>query len=256
MANPTTNYGFVMPTNTDLVKDLPADFDVFGQAVDTTLKNLNPSTTLGDIEYRSSTANTNTRLAIGSAGQVLTVSSGVPAWTTISSGGITLISETVASANTGIDLTSIPGTYKQLLLIWSGIQHSGSGSYFGLRINNDSGSNYAVQESAVATAATYANVGDSNQIKSEVFGRGASDTGLANYASGQIIFDNYASTTKLKNWYGNFAYNRSGNAFYSWNTRGIYNSTSAITQLNIYRASGTDTISNATNTSIRLYGIS
>jgi hypothetical protein len=35
MANPTTNYGFVMPTSTDLVTDLPADFDVFGQAVDT-----------------------------------------------------------------------------------------------------------------------------------------------------------------------------------------------------------------------------
>jgi hypothetical protein len=35
MANPTTNYGFIMPSSTDLVTDLPADFDVFGQAVDT-----------------------------------------------------------------------------------------------------------------------------------------------------------------------------------------------------------------------------
>jgi len=35
MANPTTNYGFVMPTSTDLVTDLPADFAVFGQPVDT-----------------------------------------------------------------------------------------------------------------------------------------------------------------------------------------------------------------------------
>ena len=33
MANPTTNYSFAMPTNTDLVKDLPADFEIFGQAV-------------------------------------------------------------------------------------------------------------------------------------------------------------------------------------------------------------------------------
>lgn len=38
MANPTTNYAFQMPTNTDLVKDLPADFEVFGQAVDTQMK--------------------------------------------------------------------------------------------------------------------------------------------------------------------------------------------------------------------------
>lgn len=38
MANPTTNYGWVMPTPTDLVTDLPADFGVFGQAVDNTVQ--------------------------------------------------------------------------------------------------------------------------------------------------------------------------------------------------------------------------
>ena len=82
MANPTTNYGWPMPTATDLVTDLPADFALFGQPVDTSLKALNPETTLGDIAYRSSTSNTNTRLGIGTNGQVLAVSSGVPAWTT------------------------------------------------------------------------------------------------------------------------------------------------------------------------------
>lgn len=35
MTNPTTNFGWQMPTATDLVTDLPADFEVFGQAVDT-----------------------------------------------------------------------------------------------------------------------------------------------------------------------------------------------------------------------------
>ena len=82
MANPTTNYGWPMPTSTDLVTDLPADFAAFGQPVDTSLKALNPETTLGDISYRSATANTNTRLPIGTTGQVLAVSGGVPAWTT------------------------------------------------------------------------------------------------------------------------------------------------------------------------------
>jgi hypothetical protein len=80
MANPTTNYGWPMPTATDLVTDLPADFAAFGQPVDTSLKALNPETTLGDISYRSATANTNTRLAIGSTGNVLTVTGGVPVW--------------------------------------------------------------------------------------------------------------------------------------------------------------------------------
>jgi hypothetical protein len=47
------------------------------------LKALQPGTTLGDIAYSSATANTNTRLPIGTSGQVLAVSGGgVPAWTT------------------------------------------------------------------------------------------------------------------------------------------------------------------------------
>ena len=80
MANPTTNYSWPMPTSTDLVTDLPADFALFGQPVDTSLKALQPGTTLGDLAYSSATANTNTRLAIGSSNQVLGVVSGVPAW--------------------------------------------------------------------------------------------------------------------------------------------------------------------------------
>jgi len=80
MANPTTNYGFVLPTSSDLVTDLPADFDVALQGVDTRLKALQPGTTLGDLAYSSATANTNTRLGVGTTGQVLTVAGGVPSW--------------------------------------------------------------------------------------------------------------------------------------------------------------------------------
>ncbi len=82
MTNPTSNYGFVLPTATDLVTDLPADFEVALQGVDTRLKALQPGTTLGDIAYSSATANVNTRLGVGTNGQVLAVSGGVPAWTT------------------------------------------------------------------------------------------------------------------------------------------------------------------------------
>lgn len=38
MTNPTSNYGWVMPTPTDLVTDLPADFEIFGQSADTTVQ--------------------------------------------------------------------------------------------------------------------------------------------------------------------------------------------------------------------------
>lgn len=40
MTNPTSNFGWQMPTPTDLVTDLPADFEVFGQAVDTDFADL------------------------------------------------------------------------------------------------------------------------------------------------------------------------------------------------------------------------
>ena len=104
-----------MPTATDLVTDLPADFEVFGQAVDTTTKALNPSTTLGDIEYRSSTANTNTRLGIGSTGQVLTVAGGVPSWATPSS---TLSLSQIATGNinsgTSVNITGLTQDVIQL----------------------------------------------------------------------------------------------------------------------------------------------
>jgi hypothetical protein len=81
MAN-TTNYNWETPDDTDLVKDGAAAIRTLGSSIDTTTKALNPSTTLGDIEYRSATANTNTRLAIGTTGQVLTVAGGVPTWAT------------------------------------------------------------------------------------------------------------------------------------------------------------------------------
>jgi hypothetical protein len=56
MANPTTNFGWVMPTSTDLVTDLPADFAVFGQGVDTSFADLNGGTT-GQVLSKASNTN-------------------------------------------------------------------------------------------------------------------------------------------------------------------------------------------------------
>ena len=80
----TTNYGWTTPNDTDLVKDGAAAIRTLGSSVDTTTKNLNPETTTGDIAYRSATANVNTRLGLGTAGQVLRVNSGAtaPEWAT------------------------------------------------------------------------------------------------------------------------------------------------------------------------------
>ena len=84
----TTNYGWTTPDDTALVKDGASAIRTLGSSVDTTTKNLNPETTLGDISFRSSTSNVNTRLGIGSSGQVLTVAAGVPSWATPTTGDI------------------------------------------------------------------------------------------------------------------------------------------------------------------------
>jgi hypothetical protein len=56
MANPTTYFGWVMPTSTDLVTDLPADFNVFGQGVDTSMQDLLGGTT-GQVLSKASNTN-------------------------------------------------------------------------------------------------------------------------------------------------------------------------------------------------------
>ena len=115
MTNPTSNFGWQMPEPTDLVTNLPADFEVFGQAVDTDFADLlggttgqvlkkntnadldfvwsadaagmtNPMTTTGDIIY-STPNSTPVRLGIGSNGNVLTVANGIPSWSAPAAGG-------------------------------------------------------------------------------------------------------------------------------------------------------------------------
>jgi hypothetical protein len=56
MANPTTYFGWVMPTSTDLVTDLPADFNTFGQGVDTSMQDLLGGTT-GQVLSKASNTN-------------------------------------------------------------------------------------------------------------------------------------------------------------------------------------------------------
>ena len=260
-----------MPTNTDLVKDLPADFDIFGQAVDDRIKALNPETTAGDISYRASTANAKSRLAIGTAGQVLTVNSGAtaPEWATVSAGGMTLISEQTASANSSLSFTSIAGTYKQLLLVWSGIYHSGSGSVFSLRFNNNSTANAYKINGLSGTGATAIN--SSSQEASYIeavgvnhnptpFGVGVNNSTsvLFTQAQGWLQIDNYASTTKYKTFHTDFHYykNSATAGYTNVQLMGQWEDTAAITSLDIVRISGSDTFTNSTNTSIRLYGVS
>ena len=144
MAN-TTNYNWETPDDTDLVKDGAAAIRTLGSSIDTTTKNLNPETTTGDIAYRSATANTNTRLAIGTTGQVLTVSGGVPTWATAAGGGssFTLLN-TGGTALTGsqtITVSSISNIDEILVFIYRA-SSAASTAVMTLRLNTDTGNNY------------------------------------------------------------------------------------------------------------------
>ena len=72
-------------------------------------------TTTGDILYASS-ANTLARLGIGSTGQALTVSGGVPAWATPTTGSMTLLSTTTLSG-ASTTVSSINQTYTNLIIV-------------------------------------------------------------------------------------------------------------------------------------------
>lgn len=82
MSNPTTNFNWQMPTSTDLVTDLPADFEVFGQAVDTTFVDLKGGTT-GQVLSKATNTDMDFTWVSPTTGDI----TGVTAGTGLSGGG-------------------------------------------------------------------------------------------------------------------------------------------------------------------------
>jgi hypothetical protein len=127
MANPTTNFGWVMPTSTDLVTDLPADFAVFGQGVDTSLADLNGGTT-GQVLSKASNTNldfawieqddttisfnaqtgTTYTLVASDASKLVTTSNASPVTVTIPS-GVFSVGNIINVQSIGVGLTTISG---------------------------------------------------------------------------------------------------------------------------------------------------
>jgi hypothetical protein len=217
------------------------------------------TTTTGDLIYASS-ANTPARLGIGSTSQVLTVSGGVPTWATpASSGGTTLITDVQLSGSSGYDFSTIPGTYKNLILTFTGLTISSTGTNFGLRFNNNQTGVYEnyvqYQESPASTPSSYSSL--DTTVDGAIFGNQTTSGSQYQSARGSIIIYDYASTTRTKYYDAKFSYYSNNNGRTNFvNIVGNFNSTTAISSLNIVRFTGTSVISNAVNTSIRLYGVS
>jgi hypothetical protein len=246
----TTNYGWTTPDDTALVKDGAAAIRTLGTSVDTTTKNLNPSTTLGDIEYRSSTANTNTRLGIGSTNQVLTVSGGVPTWATLASGGaMTLLSTTTLSSST-TDISITPTGYKDLQIYMKDFQFSADAGFW-FTLNNDTTTyNYigalAYYRSVNGNAGVSASA--DNQVSLSYY-----DWLSGNYNNtGCItIFDITNTSTGKSGMYSlNGSSTGSANAKQSYNASFAWLNTSAISSIQFKSSGG-----NMSAGSIEIYGV-
>jgi hypothetical protein len=244
-----------MPVPTDLVTDLPADFEVFGQAVDTQMKtNADAATqkatltTKGDI-YAATGASTPARLGVGTNDQVLTADSTAATgmkWATSAAGGMTLISTTTFNGTPTTLLSSIPQTYNDLRIVIKNPIAPGTGTYLSVRLNND------------ATASRYRSIffGD-NYSNNQTFNDNQlpiADTMASSTSQGLIIIDisDYTNTTT---WKTIVSYSTTNNATTTTNTAmrmdfGSYNQTAAISSLGFIYGTG-----NPTSGTILLYGV-
>lgn len=279
-----------MPTNTDLVTDLPADFEVFGQAVATSLADLLGGTTGQVLSKTSNTdmdftwvtdpggditgvtagigisgggttgtvtvtnsmattidakgdliggtgADTFARLAVGSNGTVLTADSAETTgmkWAAPAASYTTIASGTLAA--TTLSITSIPGTYKELVLVMSDLT-STSNFDMTFRFNSDTASNYGwvINRIVNNTVTSYGVAPDTGMvINAEGF--------KASTQYNQLVMriPNYAEATwKLAHTISS-GVDRLSTAFELANAVGSWKSTSAITSItNVNAISGT-----------------
>jgi hypothetical protein len=247
MATTTPNYGWSVPESTDLVKDGATAIELLGDSIDSTTKDLNPSTTEGDIEYRSATADTNSRLAIGTAGQVLTVNSGAvaPEWATLpAGGGMTLIS-TTALTGSSVTTGTIPGTYKHLYVVINDL-YLATQNDVSIRFNSDTGTNYSRSHirNLNTTVTGLAAVGQTSIFLST---RNTPNNTLNQKT--QILIEIPRYTDTVPKGVHAWAYMHDGTNAASQDTHGSYVGTSAISSITIIGAS------NFSDGNLYVYGV-
>ena len=115
MTNPTSNFGWVMPTNASLVTNLPADFNTFGQAVDTSMSQLKGGTT-GQILSKTSSTDMAFTWITNDVGDITAVSVTSPLTGGGTSGAVTVGIQDASTAQKGsVQLSDSTSTTSSVL---------------------------------------------------------------------------------------------------------------------------------------------
>jgi hypothetical protein len=260
----TTNYSWTTPDDTALVKDGAAAIRSLGTAIDSTVftnaGNAIAKTIVdakGDLIVATA-ADTVARLASSASnGDLLTVdtstASGLKWAAPAASGGMTLISTTTFNNTVATyTLSSIPQTYKHLLLVGSGLQSANAGddSLF-WRFNGDTGTNYLTTAISYPNSALTSVAAESAQLFNQTNSPLAA-TGDTSIRFGNFVLDiyNYSATQYKSIAYVNGSRNNGGYYFYTG--RGHWNNTAAITSITFT----SNQTANLKAGIVQLYGVS
>jgi hypothetical protein len=181
-------------------------------------------TTTGDTYYASAAA-TPARLGIGSTGNVLTVSGGVPVWSAPASGSMTELASGSLSS-TSVSLTSISAAYQNLVLVIYSPTWATANDDLAIRVNNDTGSNYLTSRTTSSSTNSLAYISGGQQV--------------FNQANSFYItyFEQYANTSAYKQIHGRTIYRETTPAWATDNRIAAWLSNSAIDRIDIFTAAG------------------
>jgi hypothetical protein len=240
----TTNYSWTTPDDTALVKDGAAAIRSLGTAIDTTVFN-NASAAIaktivdakGDI-IAATAADTVSRLAVGANDTVLTADSSTATglkWAApAGGGGLTLLSTTTLSG-ASTTISSISGSYVNLLVIVSGQTNDTADGDTRISPNsNDSVSDYIANygNETGSTAAAFASGTKIRMAQGNTLARADATNTMV------LEIFNYADTTYRKQFTLNSSYQGSSSGQYAENKGGIIKLTGAINELKFDKING------------------
>jgi hypothetical protein len=262
-----------MPTASDLVTDLPADFETFGQAVATSMADLLGGTTgqvlskasntdmdftwvtsddanaiqntivdaKGDL-IAASANDTPARLAVGTNGQVLSADSTAGtglAWAIPS--GMTLLSTTTLSG-ASTTISSISQSYTNLLVQIFGMTNDTANGIFSVKLNNTA----AIYGTSIQLT-TVAN------LSNGTLGSGSAISRTVNQNAYTLLINNYTNPTGTQfipvSFYG-IAVDNAGSAYTGTNINAALAGGAAVTSLVFANAGG-----NFSGGTVKVYGV-